>query len=64
MYLQTQPMLSRRQARWSEYLQMYDFKCSNRLDYMTASAANTQTPQVAPQVAFVNDMPALHNDLV
>ena len=25
-YLQTQPVLSRRQARWSEYLQMYDFK--------------------------------------
>ena len=24
-YLQTQPMVSRRQARWSEYLQMYDF---------------------------------------
>ena len=26
IYLQTQPHLSRRQARWSEYLQMFDFE--------------------------------------
>ena len=29
-YLQTQPVLSRRQARWSEYLQMFDFSCLYR----------------------------------
>jgi len=56
-YLKTQPNLSRRQTRWSEYLQMYDFEWeyrpgkTNPADPLSRLAVSAATEEVSDREA-------------
>lgn len=49
-YLATQPLLNRRQARWSEFLQQFDFQWVYRPGRVNVADPLSRIPEVAPVV--------------